>query len=146
MKISKKLKIGIWSVLGLAVLLFITLIIHIAVMVHKRGPIAFSTEQMARADFQTQVDSSLAKNIQQKIMSIKGVKNTYFNLKDNILIYTFDNRTNTAQHIFDKGIKTSGIPVVRYTVSKADLSSGCPVMNNNSFYGKLTTIVSKFVN
>jgi hypothetical protein len=146
MKFGKKWKIAIFSVLGAAFLLFATLVVHIAVMVHQRGPLAFATIQMARSDFQAPVDSARAQEIQKHILTLKGVKSTYCNLKDGILIYTFDNRINTAQQIYDEAIKTSGIPSVRYTVSKKDLARGCPVMNNSSFYGKLTAIISKVVN
>lgn len=146
MKLGKKWKIAIFSILGVAFLLFATLIIHIAVMVHHRGPLTFATIQMARSDFQAPVDSAQAQQIQKNILALNGVKSTYFNLKDGIVIYTFDNRINTAQQIYDKAIKTSGIPAERYTVSEMDLAKGCPVMNNNSFYGKLTAVVSKFVN
>lgn len=144
--LNKKIKIGLFSILGIAFLLFAVLIVHIAVMVHQKGELPLATVQMARADFQAPIDSVQALQIQHDIQTLNGVKSTYFNVKDDIVIYTFDNRRNTAQDIFDKAIKTSGFPVVRYTVSEKDLAKGCPVMNDNSFYGKLTAVVSKFVN
>lgn len=146
MKISKKVKFGIFGILGLVFLFFLVLIVHIGIMVHERGPIAMATVQMARADFQKPVDSMQAQQIQTQIKAQKGVKSTYFNIKDGIVIYTFDNRENTAGSIYKKAIKTFSIPSARYTVSKEDLANGCPVMNNNSFYGKLTAVVSKVVN
>lgn len=146
MKINKRWKIGIISTIGVVFLLFATLIVHIAIMVHNRGPLAFATIQMGRSDFQAPVDSTQAQQIQKHILAMKGVKSTYFNMKDGIVIYTFDNRANTAQQIYDKAIRTSGIPSLRYTVSEKDMAKGCPVMNSNSFYGKLTAVVSKIVN
>lgn len=146
MKVPKKIKVALFSVLGLALLLFITLIVHIAVMVHNRAPLPLATIQMARADFKMPVDSAAAQQIQDNIRKLNGVKSTYFNVADDIVIYTFDNRLNTAQRIFDKAIKNSGFAAVRYTVSEKDLSGGCPVMNDHSFYGKLTAVVSRFVN
>ncbi len=146
MKINKKIKIAIATVSGFAFLFFAALIVHIAIMVKGMQPLSDPTVQMARADFKQPVDSSDGTRIENKIRSLRGVKATYFNLKNYILIYTFDNRLNDAQNIYDKAIKNSGFKSVRYTVSQSDLSKGCPVMNGNSFYGKLTAVVSKVVN
>jgi hypothetical protein len=146
MKISKKVKILSGSILGLAFLLFATLIVHIAIMVRGRAPLPFATVQMARADFREAVDSASAIRIQNNIKRLKGVQSTYFNLKDYVLVYTFDNKVNTAQGIYDEAIRNAGFRSVRYVVSASDLTKGCPVMNNNSFYGKLTETVANIVN
>jgi hypothetical protein len=146
MKLNKKIKIVAFSLLGLAFLFFATLIVHIAIMVKGRPTPAFATIQMARADFKEPVDSLSAVRIQNEIKNLKGVQTTWFNAKDYILVYSFDNKINTAQSIYDAAIKNSGFRSVRYIVGKADLAKGCPVMNNNSFYGKLTEVVAGIVN
>lgn len=144
--LKKKIKIGIISLLGIGFLLFAVLIVHIAIMVDNNEPLPMATIQMARADFQEPIDSLDAQYIKQKITLLQGVKSTYFNLKDEILIYTFDNRVNSAQNIYDKAIKTAGFSVERYTVSEEDLARGCPAMSDNSFYGNLTALVSNVIN
>lgn len=146
MKTGKKIRIALQAVLGFVFLLFAVLIIHIAIMVKGAQPLVNSTEQMARADFSQPVDSSDAIKIENEVKSLNGVKSVYFNLKDYILIYTFDNRVNNAQKIYDHAIRNSGFSAIRYVVSGSELSKGCPVMNDHSFYGKLTTIISKIVN
>jgi hypothetical protein len=146
MKSNKKLKIALFSVLGLAFLFFAVLIIHIAVMVKGRAPLANATIQMARADFKEPVDSLSAVRIQENIKKLKGVESTYFNAKDYIVVYTYDNRVNTAQGIYDQAIGNAGFSSARYLVSDKDLAGGCPVMNSNSFYGRLTDVVSRIIN
>src|ERR1700761_401362 len=121
MKINKKVKIVVASVLGLAFLLFATLVVHIVVMVKGKPPLAMATIQMSRADFQQPVDSVSALKIQKDIKSLPGVKDTYFNLKDHIVVYTFDNKLNSAQGIYDAAIKNSGFRSARYLVSQNDL-------------------------
>src|ERR1700743_3741080 len=140
MKINKKIKILLGSVLGLAFLLFAVLIVHIAIMV--KGRPADATVQLGRADFKEPVDSLSAVKIQDEIKNLKGVKYTYFNAKDYIMVYAFDNKVNTARQIYDAAIKNAGFRSVRYTVGAADLTKGCPVMSNHSFYGKLTEMVA----
>lgn len=146
MKINKKVKIAVGSMLGIAFLFFATLIIHIAYMVHKQAQEPFAHEQMSRADFLQAVDSSSALNIENKVKSLKGVKSTYFNLKDNIFIYTFDNRENNSQAIYDNAIKNSGFASSRHIVTAKEMNTGCPAMNPNSFYGKISTLVARVVN
>jgi len=146
MTINKKIKIAIGGIFCITFLFSAVLLIHIAIMVRNRPPLANATIQMARADFKTPLDSASAFNIQENVKSLKGVKSTYFNFKNHILIYTFDNRLNNAQNIYDHAIKISGFQSERHIVSAIEATQGCPVMNNNSFYGKLTAIVSKAIN
>lgn len=145
MKIKKIIRWAVIGIGGLAFLLFATLIVHIAIMVKTRPPLANATLQIARADFLQPVDSLNAVKMEKKVRGIKGVESTYFNLKDYSLVYTFDNRLNTAGHIYDEAIKDPEFPSKRYIVSTADLQKGCPVMSDHSFYGKLTAAVTKII-
>lgn len=146
MSIKKKVKIALFGVLGLFFLLFATLIIHIAVMVKGRSPLSEPTVQMARVDFKQQAAPAKIAAVEARIRSLKGVKATYFNQQSNILIYTFDNRRNNAENIYLEAVKPSGMIAAHYVPSSKDLAFGCPAMNGNSFYGKLTDIVSSVVN
>lgn len=146
MSIGKLVKIILGGIIGIAFLFFLVLIIHIAVMVRDRPPIANATIEMARVDFNAPVDSSSIIAIQEKVKQLKGVRSTYYNYKNRILIYTFDNRVNNAQKIYDNAIRSSQFPSKRIIVSAAEAKQGCPVIDNKSFYGKLTALVAKVVN
>lgn len=146
MSSGKKVKIIIGGIVGIALLFFMVLIIHIGVMVNNREPIANATIQMARADFNVSLDSASVLLIQDNIKELEGVRSTYFNYDSDILIYTFDNRVNRAQNIYDKAIRDSGFPSERITVSAEEAMQGCPAMSNNSFYGKLTRLVAQVIN
>lgn len=146
MKINKKIKIALLSVLGIVTLLIITLLVHVTIMVKEMRALPDATIQMARADFTQPVDSINAVLIENKVMDQPGVKSTYFNSKDYTLVYTFNNRINNAPNIYNHAIKNDGFSSACFIVSAADLSKGCPVMNDNSFYGKLTVFLGKFVN
>lgn len=146
MSIRKKIKIAALTVSGIALLLFAVLIVHIAVMVKGRSPLSQPTVQMARIDFKQNLEPARAVSIENRIRSLKGVKATYFNPGSHIMIYTFDNRQNNAEHIYREAVKPSGIVAVRYVPSSKELASGCPAMDGNSFYGKLTDIVASIIN
>lgn len=104
------------------------------------------TVQLGRADFKEPVDSSTALLIQQRVKKIPGVRSTYFNLKDDIIVYAFDNKVTNSASVYNQAIKNSGISSTRYVVTTEDLKYGCPVITDNSFYGKITQIVSNIVN
>jgi hypothetical protein len=146
MKINKKIRIIILSVLGITFLFFAVLLVHITMMVKEMRDLPYATIQMARADFKQPVDSIHALQIENKVLKQEGVKSAYFNPKDYTLVYTFDNRVNNAKKIYDNAVKNDGFKSARYIVSASDLSKGCPVMNDNNFYGKLTAFVGKFIN
>lgn len=128
-----------------AVLFVLLLLTHIVIMVKRMPILANPTLQLARVDFKEPLDSLSIGQIRNKVVSQKGVKSTYYNQRDDILIYTFDNRLNNARTIYDNAIVPSGYASVRYVVTAKDLQQGCPVMSNDSFYGKLTALVAKIV-
>lgn len=146
MRINKKIKTGLKIAGSLVFLFFAVMIVHIVIMVKNRPPLANETVQLGRADFQQPLDSSSIINIQANIKKLPGVKTTYFNAKDNILVYGYDNRKNTAENIYDGAIRNCGYASVRYTVNASDMANGCPVIDNNSFYGKVTSVIAKIVN
>lgn len=146
MTLKKKIKITIAGALGLAVLLFIVLVVHIAIMVKGRTPPENATIQMARADFDQQPGVAGAGLIESRIRAMSGVKSTYYNPASKILIYTFDATKNNAEAIFDRAVKPSGFGAALHTFSKEEMSRGCPAMDNSSFYGKLTTVIDRIVN
>ncbi|MGH2643860.1 MAG: hypothetical protein ACRDE2_07930, partial [Chitinophagaceae bacterium] len=120
MKINKKIKIALLSALGIAVLLIITLLVHVTIMVKEMRDLPDATIQMARADFIQPVDSMSALQIEDKVMDQPGVKSTYFNSKDYTLVYTFDNRVDNAQNIYNHAIKNDGFNSSRFIVSASD--------------------------
>lgn len=146
MTLKKKIKIAIAGTLGLAVLLFVVLIVHIAIMVKGRTPPENATIQMARADFDQQPDVAGAGVIESRIRAMNGVKDTYYNPASKILIYTFDATKNNAVTIFNRAVKPSGFKVALHTFSKEEMSRGCPAMDNSSFYSKLTAMIARMVN
>jgi len=146
MTMQKKIKWFFIGTLGTAVLLFLTLVIHIAIMVYHKGPLPFEHTQMARTDFMEPLDSLQISKLKSNLLSQKGVKSIYLNSKDHNVVYTFDNRQNSGDNIFRNAIVPAHLKAKPYIVSAEDLNRGCPAFNNNSFYGKLTKVISKAVN
>lgn len=146
MKVNSKSKTVIkWSI-GVVVALVILLFAHIAVMVKQMPKPSNFTIQLARVDFHEPVDTSSVRLIQSRILKLRGVKSTYFNTTDNILVYAFDNNLNQSQAIYDAAIKECGLKSSRYVIHAQDAGKGCPAFDNNSLYGKVTQFVSSVIN
>lgn len=129
-----------------ALVLCLILLIHVAVMVKKNRAAPGDTVQLARADFKEPVDSLSAARIEQNIQKMRGVKSTYFNRPDGILVYAFDNTQNTSRAIYEQGVQNTGFQSALYVVSAGDMKTGCPAILDDSFYGKLTRAVAHLIN
>ena len=146
MTIGKKIRWILLGAFGLVCLLFFTLVVHIAVMVYHKGSLPFEHIQMARVDFNAPLDSARIDALQADLLAQNGVKSSFFNTGDHNVVYTFDNRLNSSQNIYRNIFQQASIGAKPYIVSTGDLARGCPVMDNNSFYGKLTAVISKAIN
>lgn len=146
MTIKKGIKYTAISVFSLGFLLFATLIVHIAVMVKGNKPLASEHTQLARIDFPQNTDPSVMTKVEQSIKSLDGVQSTYYNPATQILVYAYNNKVQNAENIYQSQIVARNINALKYTVSAADAAKGCPAMNNNSFYGRLTRTISAIVN
>jgi len=146
MNLWKKIKWTLLGLFGIAFLLFLTLVIHIGVMVYHKAPLPFEHIQMARTDFLEPLDSIERVQLKSNLGSQKGIKSIYLNAKDQNVVYSFDNRENSANNIYQNAINQMHLKAKPYIVSAKDLQNGCPVFNNNSFYGKLTSVISKAIN
>lgn len=135
-----------WWAGSLFTALLIILVVHITIMVKRMPRLTHPTVQLARADFSEPLNGTAAMRLQQAVSVLPGVSSTYYNEKNNIFIYAFDNRKNSAQGIYDAVIKNFGCASERYTVKPEDMGKGCPVIDNNSFSGKVTRFISRIVN
>ena len=146
MTIRKGIKYTVISLFSLAFLLFATLIVHIAVMVKGKKPLSSEQTQLARIDFPPATDPQVISEIEQSIKALPGIESTYYNPTTHILVYAYNNKQQSAAQVYESQVSARNIDALKYTVSAADATKGCPVMNDKSFYGRLTKTVSSIVN
>lgn len=140
MKINKKLKIAIYSILGIIVLFFAILVFHIATA----KPYDNAYLQISRIDFKEPTDSLKQKEIHRNMKSIKGVINPKFYSKQNVMVYYSDNRITNSDKVFQQLMTKGDYNAEKFTIS-ASLTSkgGCPVMNPNSFSYKFSRAIKR---
>lgn len=139
MKVSKKIKIIVGSLLGTVLLLFIILVIHIATARRLEN----ATIQVSRIDFDKPFDSVAAVAVEKNIRSIPGVKSDVI-VKRNVVVYFHDNRIADSKKVYDELMAKGDYNAKRFALPKSLASKQvCPVMNQNSFYYKFSTAVQR---
>lgn len=135
MKIKKVIKIAFLSVLSLVLLLSLVLGVHIYQMKNQMSENAQKNQLLlGRIDFLSEIDTPHAAQIATQIKAMPGIENVHCNIESNIVVYTFWSQQNTAKNVHQTLSKSIDIPSKLYTVSKEQLSTGCPAdVKNKSF-------------
>ena len=143
MKKRKIFKIAIISI-SVCVALFITLIIHIALVMKPQPP--NSNVQLSRIDFKQKVDSTEGAKIVSFVRHLDGVQNAYYNPKSGILICGFYNQKQTSQNVYEKLMAYGHYKAERFVIDASSEIKGCPAMGaDKSFIYSLAQYVSKLI-
>lgn len=145
MKINKKIKIAVGSVLGIVLLLFIVLVVHIATI--KPTIYDNATLQISRIDFKQSIDSTMAKQINRDMKSIAGVKNPSVFAEKKVVVYYHDMNIANSEQVFTQLMAKGNYNAERYIVPAALASNEvCPVMDKNSFSFKFSRGIQRIFN
>ena len=142
MKINKKLKIALLSLLGLLLIFFAILVYHIATA----KPLDNATIQISRIDFDKPFDSLSTVAIKQKLHEIEGVKSEII-VKRNVVVYFHDNRVADSKKVYDELMSRGQYYAQRFVLPKHLANKQvCPVMDQDGIKYKFTTFVQKNFN
>lgn len=134
-----KISIGIFSIL---LLLFSVLVIHIY-MVTRHPNSDKRDRQLSRIDFKVKVDSLEANKIRAFVSRLEGVESTFFNVKDGILIYTYEVGKQNSENVYHKLMQSGNYQAERFIVDKEEAVNGCPVINDKkSITAHLTSYIA----
>jgi len=142
MSINKKVKIGLLSILGFVLLLFIILVYHIATA----KPIENATIQVSRIDFDKPFDSLSTIAIKQKLHTIAGVKDEII-VKRNVVVYFHDNRIADSKKVYNELMAKGNYKAERF-ILPANLANKqvCPVMKKDGISYKFTKFIQGIFN
>jgi hypothetical protein len=137
------------GLLSIVLILFAVLVFHIKSVIEKKTAERINQRQLSRIDFKEHVDSTEAYKIKNFVASLDGVNGTYFNIPDGVLIYSYKMNEQNSKDVYDKVMHFGNYKAERYVLSaqQAQAMGGCPMkITDHSFYGYLTTYVTKFLN
>ena len=137
MKVTKKIRVIVLSILGFFLLMFVILVYHIATA----KPVENATIQVSRIDFDKPFDSISALDIKEKLHRIPGVKSDII-IKRNVVVYFHDNQIADSKKIYDKLMTTGNYNAQRFLLP-ANLANKqvCPVMKKDGARYKFTKFV-----
>ena len=145
MKINKKVKIIVGSILGIFVLLFLVLVVHIATA--KPLVIDNASLQISRIDFKEPIDSIKAKEINKKKKKIPGVKTDRLNIETGVLVYFHDIKIANSEEIYNQLVALGDYKAERYILPKGlENKTACPVMTEDSFSYKFSRGIQRIFN
>lgn len=137
MKINKKVKIALLSLLGIGLLFFAILVYHIA----NARSIENATIQISRIDFDKPFDSIGTVEIREKLHAIKGVKSDII-VKNNVVVYFHDNTIANSEKVYNELMSKGNYKAERF-VLPANLVNKqvCPVIKKDGLSYKFTKLV-----
>ena len=142
MKINKKIKITLLSLLGFFLLMFVILVYHIATV----KPMENATIQVSRIDFDKPFDSVNTIEIKQKLHSIVGVKSEII-VKRNVVVYFHDNRIANSKKVYDELMTKGNYKAKRFIIPENLANKQvCPVMRRDGISYKFTKFIKGIFN
>ncbi|MBI3260646.1 MAG: hypothetical protein HYZ54_14400 [Ignavibacteriae bacterium] len=139
----KTLKTLLWSFLVMLCLTVIVLGTHIY-LVTRPKPIA-DIVQLGRIDFKQDIDSLEGNRIRSFVSHLDGVKSTYFNYKDRILVYTYSSKIQSSVNVYNLLAGYGNFKAERYVVGVGATKSGCPIgADKQSYTGTVSSYISGF--
>lgn len=142
MKINKKIKIALLSILGITVLLFGILVYHIA----NARPIEGANIQVSRIDFDKPFDSLSTIEIKNKLHEIEGVKSEII-VKNNVVVYFHDNTVADSKKVFSQLMAKGQYKANRFILPETMANAqACPVIKKDGFKYKFSKFVQSVFN
>lgn len=145
MKINRKVKIFLRSIVGIVFLLIAVLVVHIATA--KPVELDNATIQISRIDFNEPLDSLKSKEIHRNLKSIDGVKNIKIVPEKGVVVYFHDNRIVNAKQVFTQLSTKGAYQAERFVISDEIAAKRvCPAMNTDSFSYKFSRGIQRIFN
>ncbi len=120
-----------FSLIAILLILTAVLAVHIY-QVTNRPKGGVDGWQLARIDFKETLDSNQVAQVRNTVHQLSGIKHSFYNTKDDILVYAFDPKEQQSALVYEVVKKETGLKAERFIVSDADMANGCPVIDQNS--------------
>lgn len=119
--------------LTIALLSFGTYLYHLPGAIAATGP----QIQLSRIDFQEPIDSLSARRVKGVILAVSGVKQTYFNVPDRIVVFSHDPKIVSADAVLRQIQHKFAFQAERFLPDLPKNSSSCPVTGQNSIFVRM---------
>jgi len=144
MKKGKFLKIFIWTGSSFLVLSAI-LVFHVYMVTHINKNQDERIRQLSRIDFKQNIEAEEANKIRVFVNGLPGVENSYFNLDNDVLVYSYLVGKQNSFNVYNKLVAFGNYKAIRYVVNETNAKTGCPIgTDKTSMSYKLSAYISNF--
>ena len=141
------LKISLWTS-AVAVVLFATLVIHIAMVIPPTKPVNDTrSRQLSRIDFKQDLSNDEVDKIKGFIGAMEGVEGVHYNPESRILVYIHSTEKVNPNNVYQKVVGIGNYNASRYVVEKEDIKGGCTagMDKEKSVTVKMAQVVSNII-
>ncbi len=147
MKINKKVKVAVLSILGLFIFFNVFMIWHVLDMTKKENDLDNKTIQVSRIDFKEQIDSLKVKEVIKNLKNIPGVINPHYFTRTNAVVYLHDMKIINSSDVFKQFISKVKYKAKQFKVPENLAGKEvCPAIKKDGFYYKYTQLVLRIFN
>jgi hypothetical protein len=144
MKKGKYFKLFVWSASSFLILSAI-LVFHIYLVTHLNKNQDERVRQLSRIDFKQNIEAEEAYNIRAFVNGLEGVENSYFNLDNDVLVYSYLVGKQNSNNVYNKLVAFGNYKAVKYIVDETTAKTGCPIgADKTSISYKLSAYISNF--
>lgn len=144
MKKGKFFKLFIWSASTISVLTAV-LVFHIYLVTRVNKNQDERVRQLSRIDFKQNIEAEEASKIRAFVNGLEGVENSYFNLDNDVLVYSYLVGKQNSNNVYNKLVAFGKYKAEKYIVDETNSKTGCPIgTDKTSISYKLSAYISNF--
>jgi hypothetical protein len=144
---KRVLNITLWTS-AVAIVLFATLVIHIAMVIPPTKQVNDTrNRQLSRIDFKQDLSPTQADKIKGFIGAMEGVEGVHYNPESKILVYIHSTEKVNPNTVYNKVVKMNNYKAERYVVKAAEIKGGCTagMGKEKSLTVKMAQVVSNII-
>lgn len=117
----------------ISLLLFVTLVVHIAMVSNPKNKAHYGV-QLSRIDFNSPLDAKQADEVCSYLKSIKGVGSIMYSKENNNIVFAHQLDVISGQEVYEKLVAEKHVDAKRFYLTPEEIAktAKCPVMNNKS--------------
>ncbi len=101
--------------------------------------------QLSRIDFEEPITDEKAKEINQALKSIEGIKATNINREHQNVVYAYETKALNAHEVFVEFMTKGDFRAKPFKAPLISEATGCPVIDKNSFTYRFSALIKKIL-
>ncbi len=132
------------STIGVLVLLFGVLVVHISMVTGNEPPVN-SNLYLSRIDFEKPLSEEESLEVKKIVGALPGIHKAYVNKDAGTLVYGYYKGEQNPDVVYATLGTGTSLAIKKFEVSEEDLAKGCPAFDESSATFKVGTFVQNLI-